>query len=110
MDESQLWSTPTRHFPTGRSTIHKKKTEAWLKENMEFWPKDFWPPSSPDLNPLDYSIWAYVQAKACERSHPSVGALKASITKAWNLSETEVWIFAFFYGTYYRYIIAIDLF
>ena len=61
-----------------------KRTQAWLKENMEFWPKDIWPPSSPDLNPLDYSIWAYVQAKACERSHPSVGALKASITKAWN--------------------------
>ena len=49
---------------------------------MEFWPKDIWAPSSPDLNPLDYSLWAYVQAKACECSHPSVGALKASITKA----------------------------
>ena len=68
-----------------------KRTQAWLKENMEFWPKDIWPPSSPDLNFFDFSIWAYVQANACERSHPSVGALKASITKAWN-SKTDSYI------------------
>ena len=24
-----------------------------------------WPPNSPDLNPLDYSIWSILEAKAC---------------------------------------------
>uniref|UniRef100_A0A2M4DS66 Putative transposable element n=1 Tax=Anopheles darlingi TaxID=43151 RepID=A0A2M4DS66_ANODA len=67
------------------------RTQTWLKENMNFWPKVIWPPSSPDLNPLDYSIWAFVQAKACESSHRSVDSLKASIIKAWaSMSETYV--------------------
>lgn len=60
------------------------RTQAWLTENLNFWSKELWPPSSPDLNPLDYSIWAYVQAKACETPHPSVDSLKSSIRKAWN--------------------------
>ena len=35
-----------------------KKKKQFLKKNMaNFWLKDFWPSSSPDLNPLDYSIW-----------------------------------------------------
>ncbi len=43
-----------------------KKTQKWLVENkLKFWPKEIWPPNSPDLNPLDYSIWAYVAQKAC---------------------------------------------
>ena len=35
-----------------------KATQSWLRaENIEFISKEEWPPSSPDLNPLDYSIW-----------------------------------------------------
>ncbi len=31
-----------------------KKTQKWCQENLQdFWPKSLWPPSSPDLNPLD---------------------------------------------------------
>ena len=75
----------------GAPSHTSKKTQTWLKESMKFWPKHLWPPSSPDLNPFDYSIWAYVQAKACENSHPSVASLKSSITKAWNsMSVTYV--------------------
>ncbi|CAF0800872.1 unnamed protein product [Adineta steineri] len=33
-------------------------TQAWCQEKFwKFWPKSRWPPNSPDLNPLDYSIW-----------------------------------------------------
>jgi transposase len=33
-------------------------TQAWCKDHFwDFWPKSRWPPNSPDLNPLDYSIW-----------------------------------------------------
>ena len=32
-------------------------TQAWLRHNSEaFWDKSMWPPSSPDLNPMDNSI------------------------------------------------------
>ena len=33
-------------------------TQQWCKDNFRsFIDKDHWPPNSPDLNPLDYSIW-----------------------------------------------------
>jgi transposase len=33
-------------------------TQKWCQENFpSFIDKDHWPPNSPDLNPLDYSIW-----------------------------------------------------
>ena len=42
---------------------HKsKETQAWLqKECYGFVPFSHWPPSSPDLNPLDYFVWSYVE-------------------------------------------------
>jgi len=27
------------------------------KETPEFIPPQLWPPNSPDLNPVDYSVW-----------------------------------------------------
>jgi hypothetical protein len=57
------------------------RTQAWFGENnIPFWRKELWPPSSPDLNPLDFSVWSVVESKACATSHNSVKALKASIT------------------------------
>ena len=46
-------SAPTHKF---------KETQAWLqKECYDFVPVSHWPPSSPDLNPLDYFVWSYVE-------------------------------------------------
>ena len=37
--------------------IHKK-SQKWYDQHFPcFIDKDHWPPNSPDLNPLDYSIW-----------------------------------------------------
>jgi hypothetical protein len=43
-----------------------------------------WPPSSPDLNPLDFSIWAYIQSKACNCQHPNLESLKVAVEEHWN--------------------------
>ena len=68
-----------------------KVVQKWLSENINFWPKDVWPPSSPDLNPLDFSIWAYVQAKSCDQQHPNLDHLKAAVADVWNnLSVTYI--------------------
>ena len=42
---------------------HKSnETQAWLqKECYDFVPFSHWPPSSPDLNPLDYLVWSYTK-------------------------------------------------
>jgi inhibitor of nuclear factor kappa-B kinase subunit alpha len=67
---------------------HTAKTvQKWLADNVKFWPKEVWPPSSPDLNPLDFSIWAYVQSKACAQQHPNIDSLKDAVAKEWNNME-----------------------
>ena len=44
-----------------------------------------------DLNPLDFSIWANVQAEVNLKQHPNTEALKASINKVWaNMSGDEI--------------------
>jgi len=81
-----------RNYPDGNYVFQQdgapahtsKRTQEWLATNLSgFWAKDMWPPSSPDLNPLDYSVWGVLEAKACKTSHPSVEALKVSIAKNW---------------------------
>lgn len=54
-----------------------------------FWPKDFWPPSSPNLNPLDYHVWTRVEEKACSRPHSNIIDLKKSVDAAWNSMNME---------------------
>ena len=46
-------------FQQDNATPHTHKlTQKWCKDNFPaFIDKDHWPPSSPDLNPLDYCIW-----------------------------------------------------
>ncbi|QQP54792.1 Uncharacterized protein FKW44_007738 [Caligus rogercresseyi] len=54
-----------------------------MADNMETWPKNMWPPQSPDLNPLDFSIWWHVESKACKIRHSNVNDLKTSVNKVW---------------------------
>lgn len=51
------------------------------------WKKEEWPASSPDLNPLDFSVWNQLQRKACKNFHSTIDELKADIATAW---ETEL--------------------
>ena len=87
-----------RNYPKGNyvwqqdgAPAHKPiKTQQYLeKHTAEHWPKMFWPPSSPDLNPLDYSVWSVIEAKACAKPHGSVEDLKTSIRTAWTSMSKE---------------------
>ena len=61
-----------------------KLTQSWLKENIpDFITKEEWPPYSPDLNPMDYSIWSILETKACAKAHTNVESLKASLRREW---------------------------
>lgn len=65
-----------------------KKTQVWLKA---YWPKEMWPLRSPDLSPLEYSVWAVtVKKEACSASSASVQALKASIRKTWQKNDIRL--------------------
>ena len=40
-----------------------KRTQEWLSANVpNFISKEEWPPSSPDLNALDFGIWGYLES------------------------------------------------
>ena len=41
-----------------------------------------WPPSSSDLNPLDYTIWGVLEYKTNAASHPN-------IEEVWNKMSEE---------------------
>ena len=62
---------------------HKsKETEAWLqKECYDFVPFSHWPPSSADLNPLDYFVWSYVENITNMTSHNTKASLIAAIRR-----------------------------
>ena len=70
------------------SSIQQKLTEE-LGGEAHFWRKEMWPPQSPDLNPLDYSIWSVLQEEVQGVSHPNVEALNASVAKFRKLGEKQ---------------------
>ncbi|XP_076226776.1 uncharacterized protein LOC143174895 [Nomia melanderi] len=48
----------------------------WLSDNVDmFWSKDFWPPNSPDLNPLDYYVWGVIERHGNKCRHSNVNSL-----------------------------------
>ena len=60
---------------------HKsKETQAWLqKQCYDFVPFSHWLPSSPDLNPLKYFVWSYVENITNKTSHNNKASLIAAI-------------------------------
>ena len=59
----QVAGSRPRVWQQDSGPVHKsKETKAWLqKECYDFVPFSDWPPSSPDLNPLDYFVGSYVE-------------------------------------------------
>ena len=59
-----------------------KETQAWLqKVYYDFVPFSHWAPSSPDLNPLDYFVWSYVENITNMTSHNTKASLIAAIRR-----------------------------
>ena len=61
--------------------IHEATVRKAIKR---FITTDEWPPYSPDLNPLAYSVWSILEEKACAKPHQTVESLKRALRKAWN--------------------------
>ena len=55
----------------------------------DFWGKEIWPPSSPDLNPMDFGMWSISERKACAKSVPNVETLKRNLIKKWDEISAE---------------------
>lgn len=69
----------------------RQTVEFLRKETANFIPPDLWPPNSPDLNPVDYSIWSIMQEKVYRTVMTSVDELKRRIVQEWTrLDQTLV--------------------
>ena len=61
-----------------------RKNQKFCKRHFEdFWDKSMWPPSSPDLNPLDYFWWSILESRVNATPHPNLDSLKAKISEEW---------------------------
>jgi hypothetical protein len=71
-------------FQQDSATTHKAKmTQDWLRSNgSALISAEDWPSGSPDLNPLDYKLWAVLEDMACLKCHNNLDSLKRSLLKA----------------------------
>ncbi|UYV68672.1 hypothetical protein LAZ67_6000405 [Cordylochernes scorpioides] len=42
-----------------------------------------WPSNSPDLNPIDYSVWSYLEENVSSSPHKSLESLKKALQREW---------------------------
>ncbi len=63
-------------------TLKSKLTQEWLEENIpNFKRHTDCQPGSPNLNPVDYNLWDYLEQNACSKCHPNLEPLKRSIER-----------------------------
>ena len=62
-----------------KTTIRFLETEI-----SSFLTKDLWPANSPDLNPLDFSIWGFMDEQLRSRNVKNVVTLRRELIKIWN--------------------------
>lgn len=68
----------------GASAHTAASTQAYLQRHADhFIAKDQWPPNSPDLNPMDYGIWAAMSEKLKRYETNNLEDLKNNLTHIW---------------------------
>jgi len=82
-----------KHFGTNRWTFqqdsapsHKARATQQFLQNCvpRLISSKEWPPYSPDLNPMDFSIWSILESKVSTKKYESVDALKSALVREWN--------------------------
>ncbi len=72
-------------FTQDKAPSHTARcVQKWCRDNFpSFWSKEMWSPSSPDCNPMDFSLWSILQSKVCNVYHVyvSVDHLNAHLIK-----------------------------
>lgn len=70
---------------------HKAKlVQQWCAANFPgFISSKQWPPYSPDLNPMDYSVWSILEERVCNVRHTSIAVLKQCLLKEWDKISVE---------------------
>ena len=72
-------------FQQDSAPAHKARdTQQWLQQHFPgFITSQEWPPYSPDLNPMDYSVWSILEARACAKPHKNLESLRRALQTEW---------------------------
>ena len=72
-------------FQQDSAPAHRAKETVTLltTETPDFIPPTLWPPNSPDLNPVDYSVWSVLQERVYRTKVDNVVDLKQRIVAEW---------------------------
>lgn len=84
-DCHQLYGVPPDCvFQQDGATSHTaNRVQAFCKERFpNFWDKNHWPANSPDLNPLDFFAWGYLQSQVDKKNPLCLDTLKVAIRQA----------------------------
>ena len=66
-----------------RSTQNIDAVEDLRRETPDFISPDLWPPNSPDLNPVDYAIWAVMQRRVHQTKIHTIDELNQRLIEIW---------------------------
>ena len=72
-------------FAQDRTPSHTSNmTQKWCKDHYSsFLHKNVWPPSSPDIKPINFAIWSILKNDVFAKSFPNIEALKDALRKFW---------------------------
>jgi inhibitor of nuclear factor kappa-B kinase subunit alpha len=72
-------------FQQDRAPAHRARdtVELLKTETPDFIQLDLWPPNSPDLNPVDYSVWGILQERVYHTRVTSLEELKQRLRTEW---------------------------
>ena len=70
---------------------HARETVALLSaETPDFIGPQYWPPNSPDLNPVDYAVWGILQERVYRRRIRDVDHLKERLIAEWRRLDQNI--------------------
>ena len=87
--KKEKWVFQQDSAPANRA----KATQEWCKANFPgFISPEEWPPSSPDLNPLDFSIWSILEERVNCKKYRSLADLRQALIREWEkIPQEHVW-------------------
>ena len=81
-------STTLKVVKMAISLAIRQKIIDFYKEGLS---KEKWPSSSPDANPMDFSVQSILETKVCKKNYSSVKSLTKSLQQEWKkLSEDQI--------------------
>src|ERR1043165_7808051 len=72
-----------------RRIEHATLSLSWSEKRQTI-PPTLWPPNSPDLNPVNYSIWSVLQEKVYRSRIANVDELKTRLIDEWERFDQSI--------------------